>query len=258
MRIREINGVHYFQGLTGEIMSLKNPFENLYITEQISEDEYVDVISTYLVKHAPGLFVPGNVVVLGTQGSGKTTLLTLLKPEIREAYFRVNEKFPVNNSNFISPGINFLNSGILDIGRRPMSKSQDKEEDIFPLFFGDFFNYYICFDIFLVLKKIQNHQNRVITVKMDDKRLDAFVDSIKKEDCWFGYLEDVNSFEQFNKKLADRKALYRKYHQFNISEMPPYIDDTKTSIGEPISRIARSLKEFEIISQELLDCKINE
>jgi hypothetical protein len=250
MRIRQTNGVHYFQGLTGEIMSLRNPFENLYITELISENEYVGVISTQLVKHAPGLFVPGNVVVLGTQGSGKTTLLTLLKPEIREAYFRTKEAFPVKNPNFISPGINFSKSGILDIGRRPIRKSQDEEEDIFPLFFGDFFNYYICIDIFLALEKIKAYENKAIRIKMDDERLDAFVDSIKKEDCWFGYLDGVTNYDQFNNKLADRKALYRKYHQFNISELPPYIDDTKTSIGEPISRIARLLKEFEIIPKD--------
>jgi hypothetical protein len=250
MKTKETNGAHYFQGsIESKIMNLINPFENLYITEQISEKEYVDVISTHLVKHASSLFVPGNVAVLGTQGSGKTTLLTLLKPEIREAYFFSKEKFPVDFSNFISPGINFLKSGILDIGRRPIHKSQDEEENIFPLFFGDFFNYYICIDIFLTLEKIKKHKSNTLMVDMDDKKLDAFVNSIKKEDCWFGYLDEINTFDQFNKSLVDRKAIYRKYHQFNLPILPSFIEETKTNIGEPISRIARALKEFEIISE---------
>ena len=228
-------------------MKAVNPFHSLYITEKISPEEYVGVMSPLLVPHSNKLFISGNVVIQGTQGSGKTTLLALLKPEIRIAYIRAREKFPVENqfSNYISPGINLLNSGILDFGKRPIHKNKDYEEETFPLFFADFFNYYLCIDLFESINKISSLP--YINLNLSGERLMDFVRFIKNEDCWFGYLSDINTFSDLTNKLAFRKSIYRKFHQFNIHEIPQTIIETKTSIGEPISRIARALKKFEII-----------
>ncbi len=60
-------------------MNLLNPFHSLYVTERLSEEEFVQVVSPYLANQAGNLFADGNTVLRGTQGSGKTTLLALLK-----------------------------------------------------------------------------------------------------------------------------------------------------------------------------------
>lgn len=230
-------------------MKAENPFHSLYITEKISTVDYVNVISPLLVPHADKLFMQGNVVVQGTQGSGKTTLLALLKHEIREEYARAGSKFPVaaELSNFISPGINFLKSGILDFGKRPISTNIEDEEDLFPLLFADFFNYYIAIDLFETLSKISDSKCQPPKIYMQESKLNDFANSIKQEDCWFGYLKDISTFEELKDRLKERRTSYRKYHQFNIHKMLPEILDTKTNIGEPISRIATFLKENGII-----------
>lgn len=232
-------------------MKAINPFHSLYITEKISPEEYVGVVSPLLVPHANKLFMSGNVVIQGTQGTGKTTLLALLKPEIREAYILAQKDFPVESqfSNFISPGINFLKSGILDFGKRPIHKDIKDEEDTFPLFFADFFNYYICQDLFETIDRIYKSTARYINIDMSRDKISEFISYIKKEDCWFGYLSKVDSMETILNRFLERKSIYRNFHQFNIHEIPDEICSTKTSIGEPISRIARALKKFSIIPE---------
>lgn len=230
-----------------------NPFYNLYITEKISPEEYVGVVSPLLVPHATKIFSSSNVAVLGTQGSGKTTLLSLLKHEIREAYIKSPEhEFPVDDalSNFISPGINIIKSGILDIGKRPIFDSIESEENIFPLYFADFFNYYICIDLLETLHKIDCSSVKYININTSKDILHEFTDFIKNEDCWFGYLSNVKTYEELVLRLLRRKSIYRNFHQFNIHEMPKEIDSSKTSIGEPISRVVRALKMFEIIPHD--------
>jgi hypothetical protein len=233
-------------------MEAINPFHSLYITEKISPKEYVGVVSPLLVPHANKLFMSGNVVIQGTQGSGKTTLLALLKPEIREAYISAGKDFPVvcQFSNFISSGINFLKSGILDFGKRPIHKDREYEEYVFPLFFADFFNYYICIDLFETIYALHNSNFKYIDIDLSNEKLLAFTYFIRNEDCWFEYLKDINTFDELKNKFLHRKSIYRNFHQFNIHEIPREIYETKTSIGEPISRIARALKKFEIIPHD--------
>lgn len=231
-------------------MKNSNPFHSLYITEKISPKEYVGVVSPILVPHVNKLFMAGNVVIQGTQGSGKTTLLALLKPEIREAYLSTEEPFPLQSSlsDFISPGINFLKSGILEFGKRPIYGNINEEESLFPLLFSDFFNYYICLDLFKTIEYIYKKAENYSNIKFEKTLFEGFITQIKKEDCWFGYLDDVNSYSDFIEKISLRKIAYRKFHQFNINALPEEILRTKTSIGEPISRTVRILKETGIIS----------
>lgn len=233
-------------------MKAINPFHSLYITEKISPEEYVGVVSPLLVPHANKLFMSGNVVIQGTQGSGKTTLLALLKPEIREAYILAQREFPVESqfSNFISPGIHFLKSGILDFGKRPIHKDKEYEEDTFPLFFADFFNYYVCLDLFETINKINNSRAKYININLSSGNISEFISYIRKEDCWFGYLDKINTLEELINRFLERKSIYRNFHQFNIHEIPDEIYYTKTSIGEPISRVARALKKFEIVPED--------
>src|SRR3989304_1459770 len=84
-----------------------NPFHELYVTETIGPDRFVKLFSPFLVEQTLALFQPGNVILKGVQGSGKSMLLGLLKPEIRIAYAKANEDFPIKGefSKFIGAGI---------------------------------------------------------------------------------------------------------------------------------------------------------
>ena len=74
----------------------KNPFHELYLAEQQSESEFVELFSDILVPHVQLMFQPGNVVVIGMIGSGKSMLLKLLQLDTRLMYLRAGSMhFPV-------------------------------------------------------------------------------------------------------------------------------------------------------------------
>lgn len=234
-------------------MNLINPFHSLYVTERLSEDEFVQVVSPYLANQAGNLFAEGNTILQGTQGSGKTTLLALLKPHIREAYSRKGIEFPVPPSlrNFISVGINLTRSGILDIGKRPVLKGQQQsEENIFPLIFADFLNYHVCLDLFSFIQSAKDGHFPSFEINTERKNLELFAKSVSRLDCWHGYLEKTGSIEEIIAKIKKRLSVYRDYHQFNIDDLPDYIHKTKTSIGVPISMLASTLKSTGIIHEK--------
>ena len=94
-----------------------NPFHELYMTETIRPNDFVDVFSPLLVSDAMELFQPGNVVLMGVQGSGKSMLLALLKPQVQIAYRRAERSFPVPDefNRFIGAGLNLTRSGAIDL-----------------------------------------------------------------------------------------------------------------------------------------------
>ena len=53
----------------------KNPFHEAYVTDTVPNDQFADYFSPYLIPHAPEVFLPGNVIVKGSQGCGKSMLL---------------------------------------------------------------------------------------------------------------------------------------------------------------------------------------
>ena len=87
-----------------------NPFHELYVTESIGPDSFVKLFSDALVVHTLALFKPGNVVLKGLPGTGKSMMLSLLKPSIRLAYKRSNNKFP---DFVLDPVRGSANAGIL-------------------------------------------------------------------------------------------------------------------------------------------------
>jgi len=227
-----------------------NPFQNLYVTERLSAKEYVHIFCPLLVSQALPLFQTGNVVLQGTQGSGKTTLLALLTPSIREAYHEQKIDFPIPEkaSKFISAGINITKSGILDFGRRPINKKN--ENDFYPLYFSDFFNYHIVLDIFDHILNAQKYKHSIASIQSSEKKIDNFAREISKSDCFFEFFHDCKTMMEIYNKSKLRIQQYRLFHQFNIENLPREVVSSKTNIGEPISRIARLLKESEIISDE--------
>ena len=126
-----------------------NPFHDLYLTEAIGADKFVKLFSPVFVKHGLSLYQPGNVVLKGLQGSGKTMLLNLLKPDVRIAYKSANIEFPVPKEfrKYISAGINLRKSGISAFGQVIEKDYDEKAIKEVALFFGDFINYWIIYDL---------------------------------------------------------------------------------------------------------------
>lgn len=229
-----------------------NPFHELYVTEMVSPQEFVVLFSPFLVKYAQLLFKQGNLILLGSQGSGKSMLLSLLKPEIREAYFRRNENFPVPQllQGFLGAGVNINRSGAINIGQRPVSSDENQDKRLFPLYFADFLNYFVAQDILKSISFVKEHPDAFQKMVFFE-RADEFARSLADESCWFGYLDSVKTFEELVKRLDDRIGYYRQYHQFNIDQLPEEINASKTAIGEPISRIAYCLRETGLLSANL-------
>src|SRR5438270_12968672 len=126
-----------------------NPFNELYVTETVAPRDFVTLFSPTLIQDALSLFQPGNVVVKGVQGSGKSMLLNLLKTDIRLAYAKADQALPLppSLSRFIGAGINFIRSGAIDFGQRATDAHKSTDMQRLPLYFADFFNYWVVYDL---------------------------------------------------------------------------------------------------------------
>jgi len=226
----------------------ENPFHELYVTETADPEEFVRLFSPFLIKHALLLFQPGNVVLMGTQGTGKSMLLNLLRPEIRSAYHAAGVKYsiPPSVEAFVGAGINLTRSGAIDIGQRPIGRNEEEDERLFPLYFGDFINYWIVSDILATITYMTEHPE-VFGGIADQAALESFARTLASDDCWFGYMDGVETFSDLSQKLKSRIASYRSFHQDNIRELPENINRTKTRIGEPISTAAECLWNARVI-----------
>ncbi len=233
-----------------------NPFHELYVTETISPERFVNLFSPFLVKHSLALFQPGNIVLKGVRGSGKSMLLRLLKPETRIAYEKAKIEFPVpvEFRKYISAGINLLRSGIQDFGQRPMSL-QSPDDEILPLFFGDFLNYWIVIDILKTIEKFNNEVAGKIAAEIGlnarSSAMDAFAKAVAADDCWFGYLGEVQTLDQLHAKLISKINIFRSFLNYNIDALPSEVVVSKTSVGVPISKTVKYLRDFQIIPNDV-------
>ena len=226
-----------------------NPFRELYVSETTDPKEYVELFSPVLVPHAPELFQKGNVVLKGIQGCGKTMLLSLLKPEVRIAYHDTGAEFPVPQrlTSFFSAGINISTSGILDLGQRRIGKD---DERLYPLYFADFFNYWIVDDMLAGLHKITQRPD-VFKHLVNPDSIPSFVQALSCQDCWFGYLDGVKTLDEMRARIDSRIASYRSFHNENAL-LPKDIAESKTTIGEPIARTAQMLKTKSVLAANAL------
>ena len=233
-----------------------NPFNELYVSETIGSSAFVQIFSPSILRNASALFLPGNVVLKGMQGSGKSMLLSLLKPEVRLAYAESNTNFPVaeKQSRFIGAGINLTRSGAIDFGQRTIDADK-RETEILPVYFGDFLNYWIVFDILSTLELFRDRADGMLAKELDlnieDERLTTFVKALKGSRCWFGYLDDITTYTEFRQRLADRISQYLGFLNFNSDVLPDSIRTTKTTVGEPIARTAGALVSAGILPEDV-------
>ncbi len=228
-----------------------NPFNEVYVTESIGANKFVQLFSPVLVESALSLYQPGHIILKGLLGTGKSMLLNLLKPDIRVAYFRQGEDFPIPKAyhKFIGAGINLRRSGISDFGQRPIKIDGFEAEEIAPIFFGDFLNYYIVSDIFQSIECLNQEVklSASIGINYDNDLLNSFATKLSKEECWVGNLSGVNDYKSLKNELSKRITEYRSYLNYNSKELSAEIKNTKSTVGVPIIKTVQILKESGVV-----------
>jgi hypothetical protein len=224
-----------------------NPFNELYVTETVSSSAFVRIFSPFILKNAAALFLPGNVVVKGMQGCGKSMLLSLLKPEVRIAYAEAQEDFPLTGkyAKFFGAGINLTRSGAIDFGQRHIGGSGD-EMEILPIYFGDFLN-----TLSILSENADGKIAKQLKIAYTADKLAAFTQAIKASRCWFGYLDEVNSFDELRDRFSFRINSYLNFLNFNSDDLSDDIRRSKTTVGEPIAQVAEHLRLAGIVPDDV-------
>jgi hypothetical protein len=226
-----------------------NPFFELYVGDRLSSEQFVNIFSPYLVRHADALFLPGNVVVKGVQGSGKSMLLSLLKPEVRIEYARAGATFPVNPkiSRFIGAGINLAHSNAIDFGYRMISADQNETA----LFFADFVNYTILLDLFCSIRRLSDASVAELQIDISDDKQRALCDALAKADVFQGSLGGCTDLAAAERQIQERLNSYRRFLHLNDKHLDQQIRDSKTDIGTPISVAVGLMKAAQIIGSKV-------
>lgn len=233
-----------------------NPFQQLYFSDDTqTETTFAELFSSEVLQTAiHPVFQGGNVVLSGTQGCGKTMILSLLRPETRIAYSKINKDFPVNEQmrNFISAGVNLTRSRITDIVQITLHSGDETDERELPLYFADFFNYWIIADLIKSIETIGNNPE-IFDSTVDLTNIELFVKVVTTQDCWFGALEGVNTLGQLKERIKQRIEFYRRWVNGNLPESRPpnKISMSKTNIGEPIARTADCLRKSGMIRDNI-------
>lgn len=182
-------------------------------------------------------------------------LLALLKPETRIAYFRADQDFPVEEEfrKFISAGINLTRVGAQDFGHRLAVGEIAGEKTIdLALFFADFFNYYVVYDLLKTLETFLANDLAPLQkekgLRVTEATLEKAASEIRNASCWFGYLAKTNDYRSLVQALEDRMTAYRSYFNFNTDELPEEIRSSKTAVGEPVAQVAAILRSTGVLS----------
>lgn len=232
----------------------RNPFQELYLSDSLSEQAFVELFSPEPLTSALNpIFQDGNVVLSGTQGCGKSMILRLLLPETRKAYFDRNLDMPpaLRDSHFVSAGVNLTKSALCDVGQVTLGKGDAYDIEQLPYFFGDFFNYWVLRDLFLNLRTVAKHPN-VFNEIVDLGAGEKFANCLAKQDCWFGQMNDCSSLEDVEDRINARIELYRRWVMMNSigDGAPEELATKKTAIHEPIARTIECLKRSGMLDDE--------
>ncbi len=226
-----------------------NPFHHLYAGEKVNPAEFVQIFSNKLVAHANPVFQAGHVVLTGVQGSGKSMLYKLFDPAVRIAYADLGEPFPVARefSNYIGAGINVNTARCNEFGSRRVADDITAKE----ILFGDFFNYLVCSDILRSVCLLADNSTvrKDLEFSWNDERTKGFVELVRNDPVWEGYLSEANTMDELRARMQDREHKYRRFLNFNDRELDPEVANSKTSIGEPAKVIARALRSSGIVSE---------
>ncbi|BDC48742.1 hypothetical protein F183_A10580 [Bryobacterales bacterium F-183] len=183
-------------------------------------------------------------------------LLSLLRPEVRAAYLDAHVDFPLQgkSASFIGAGINLTHSRVIDFGQRPLPRGRGTDAEVLPIYFGDFVNYWIVYDLFKSLELLSRAPEGIPQNVRPNLSADLMADAaarIVRADCWFGYVAETPTWDGLKNRIAERIGSYLSFFNFNSDSIPDSISNSKTSIGEPISLVAEVLRQVGIIGEDV-------
>ena len=228
----------------------ENPFTDLWITERLNPNEFVKMFSPIVANHAPELFSTQNVVVKGRQGSGKSMLLGLLATSTRIAYEREGLPYPAprDTGPFLAASTNLIRDNVQVVANRSEGVPVENRSAWLAATFSDYLNYVLIEDLIKnVLFLAQEQQKdgvlaQSVRLNLSERNKEAFVQQVRGDDAWMGYLEDCDSFEALRNRISQRLISYRRYFNFNTECLDDSVAETKTSIADPVAVFAEGLR----------------
>lgn len=236
-----------------------NPFHDLWLTEILNPDEFVQLFSGEVAKLAEDIFGTGNVVVRGRQGSGKSMLLRLLDANTKVAFAKSGESSPIpENRKFVTGNINLTRSNFSAITNRFLDVATKENKRWAAATFSDFLNYTLALNLmkdinWLDGQQRQNDRLEILTLNMETGRLKRFVKSLSEAECWNEYLGGCKTWLEVEEKMEKRLVTYRRYFNFNIQDLPSEVEASRTEVGVPLAELAQNLRDTEIIPS---DCQV--
>lgn len=231
-----------------------NPFDEVYVADSVDDRAFVELFSALpLSQISAKVFAAGNVILKGIHGCGKTMILRLFLPKTIVAFKQSGIPLPIPKSaaRFLSAGVNLTKSAICDIAEVTLGQGPELDLDHLPSYFGDFFNWWLLKDLFENLSFIAENADTFGWVHFESEH--KFVSNLISQDCWFDSLKGCQTLKDVKARIDSRVAIYRKWVSGNLvgKGAPPELRESKTAIGQPISRTVECLKESGIIETDI-------
>ena len=238
-----------------------NPFHDLWVTEILDPGAYVRMFSPVLVSDAEELFSTGHVVLKGRQGSGKSMLLNLLETSTRVAYARSKTNYPVpqKQCQFISAGVQLTRQNASLVAARSGEIPEGQRSQIVAANFSDYLNILLCLDLLRNIKDLANVQAadtevlKEISVDLSEKTQRKLFDILFAGESWNGFIQnECSDIDQAIVSLEERLRAHKNYFNFNIDRLPPELESTRASAGEPMAELAAALRESGVLPPNTL------
>lgn len=237
----------------------QNPFHDLWLTEILSPNEFVQMFSPELVKYTGELFSSGNVVVRGRQGSGKSMLLRLLDIGTRIAYHNAKIAPPIpNDTPFINASVNLIRINISAITSRWPEETSLSRERWTANVFADFLNYSLALSLFTNLIRAAKAQEsdsslrNVLGIDWNSRRQNELCKQLRGDVNWHGQFSNCVDIDDVVSRIRDRLIAYRSYFNFNSDRLEGEVEDSRTEIGAPLSALSESLKSVGVMEEKAL------
>ena len=236
-----------------------NPFHDLWLTEILNPKEFVQMFSPKIVEYSEALFGTGNVVVRGRQGSGKSMLLRLLDTNTRIAYAMSRERSPIpKGPQFFCSSVNLTSANISAMSSR-MSRKPDAKERVWAAKnFSDILNYSLALDMLYNLSKLWERQQSdeslrlILATDLSRSAQLKFCEELNSDNSWYGVFHECRTVEHVLGTMRNRLDHYRAYFNFNLDHLDTRTQETTTEVGEPLSKLADSLRASGVIPDDCL------
>jgi len=233
-----------------------NPFHDLWVTEILDANAYVQMFSPVLVADTEEMFSNGHVVLKGRQGSGKSMLLNLLETTTRVAYFKTNARYPVPKKQraFISAGVQLTRAGASLVAARSEDIPKDQRSRIVATNFADYLNSLLCYDLLKNVVYLGGEQEGnpdllpEVTVDLSEERQSELFRILAASETWPGFISaDCSNVREAMTSLESRIRAHKNYFNFNLDRLPQELERSRSPAGEPMAELAGALRRSNIL-----------